>query len=125
MIFLRLFFTLLTLFSILGVNFNPNVSKQIKKIVTIEAFDKKKKETFPSLSDNDNAFCDMNPQKINEQCKKLSVKSCVLPKCCVLLNGANCVGGDKNGPTYHTENGKNIKVDYYHHKSTCHGNCSK
>ena len=121
------FFTLLTLFSMLGVNFNPVVNKEIKKVVTIEAFnsDNKKENNLPLMNDNDSAFCDMEPDKIHEQCKKLSSKSCALPRCCVLLNGEKCVGGDRFGPTFHTQNGKEHTVNFYHHKTTCHGNCPK
>jgi len=111
------FFTLLTLFSMLGVNFNPVVNKEIMKVVTIEAF---------NIDENENAFCQKfatEPQKMNEQCKKLSIKSCSIPSCCVLLNGMSCVGGDKHGPTFHTENGVEKPFNYYHHKTTCYGNC--
>lgn len=112
------FFTLLTVFSILGINFGNNKPNQIQKIVTIEA--------FKGLDENEHAFCEKfigDPKKIHDECKKLSAQSCILPKCCVLTNGVSCVGGDRHGPTFHTENGVEKRVNYYHHKTTCHGNC--
>ena len=43
--------------------------------------------------------------------------------CCVLLNGTKCVAGNINGPTYLTENGKEIDQLYFYYKDICYGNC--
>ena len=65
-----------------------------------------------------------NSNNINKQCNKLSPTNCKLMDCCVLLNGKKCVAGNVNGPTYLTENGKEIDQLYFHYKDTCYGDCS-
>jgi len=111
------FITILTVFSMLGINLNPKKDKHIQKVVTIESLDNLD-------SYNETVFCDKfmsEPHKINEHCNKLTASNCKAASCCVLLNGKNCAAGDKHGPTFHTKNGKDIEVDYYYHKSQCYG----
>ena len=60
-----IFFTLLTLFSILGVTFTPVEDKHIQKVVTIESFD----------SDFSDGLCEKHsdePHEIEEKCKALT-----------------------------------------------------
>jgi hypothetical protein len=66
-----------------------------------------------------------DPDEINSLCNQLTQKNCKVSSCCVVLNGNKCVGGDKHGPTFHSENGKKINLDYYYYKNKCFGNCPK
>ena len=112
-----IFLTILTIFSILGVNFNKIPNHHVKKVVTIES--------FGSAIDADgtcNKYKD-DPDKIDKLCQKLTPKNCSACSCCVLLNGINCAGGDHTGPTFSKRNGKSVDYDYYHHKSKCNGKC--
>ena len=119
-----IFFTLLTLFSILGVTFTPIQDKHIQKVVTvdevvtIESFD----------SDFSDGLCEKHsdePHEIEEKCKALTEDNCNSTSCCVWLNGEKCVSGNRHGPTYHTDGDKDIDVSYFHHKNTCTGDCPK
>ena len=112
-----LFISLLTLFSILQVNFNPVVNKHVQKVVTVESFED---------SDSPESLCVQyadKPHKIHQKCRELSEAACNIPSCCVWLNGKRCVGGGTRGPTFHTENGEDIEVDYFHLKNKCRGKC--
>jgi len=112
------FLTLIVTFQIMGVNFSPYKDKQVQKIVTVETFDTKPSlDPVPSNHNND-------LHKIHKTCKSLSKNACSNASYCVLLNNSTCVGGNKHGPTYLTDNGKNVDFDYYHHKNTCRGKCS-
>ena len=114
-----IFFTFLTMFSILGVTFNPVEDKHIQKVVTIESFED---------SDFIDGLCEKHsgePHEIEEKCTALTEDNCNSTSCCVWLNGKKCVAGDSNGPTYHTHGGKDIDVLYYYHKNTCKGSCPK
>ena len=113
------FITLLGLFAILGVNFDPVVDKHVEKVVTIESF---------GPSSRAESACDKyhsDPMKIDSWCQTLSKKGCVATSCCVLLNGEKCAGGSRTGPTFHTSNGKDVDYDHYHHRGDCIGNCPK
>ena len=110
-----IFITLIVIFQTLGVNFNPKKDSEIQKVVTIEKFDNAS-ETIPASHDN-------NLNKIHKTCKSLSTDACSNASYCVLLDGNKCVGGNKSGPTYLTENGESVDYDYYHHKKLCKGKC--
>ena len=142
-----LLLSLLVLFSIFGIKMvdDGEKNKKLKKEVTIETFGTNYIETFGTNADNDvingndvindndviktfskleNAnFCnsDMSSDEKNKSCKKLTKDNCTTVGCCVLLNGEKCVGGNESGPTYLTENGKDIDVQYYKYKDTCKG----
>ena len=112
-------FTLLTLFSILGVTFTPVEDKHIQKVVTIESF---------ADSDFSDGLCEKHsaePHEIEKKCKELTEDNCNSTSCCVWLNGQKCVAGNKRGPTYHSDGNIDIDVAYYHHKNTCKGSCPK
>ena len=64
-----------------------------------------------------------NSNNINKKCNQLSATNCKMTDCCVLLNGTKCVAGNINGPTYLTENGKEIDQLYFYYKDICYGNC--
>jgi hypothetical protein len=136
-----LLLSLLILFSIFGIKMvdDGEKNKKLKKEVTIETFGTNYIETFDTNTDNDvvndndvvktfskieNAnFCnsEMSSDEKNDSCKKLTKDNCTTVGCCVLLNGEKCVGGNESGPTYLTENGKDIDVQYYKYKDTCKG----
>jgi len=111
-----IFLTLLTLFSIMGVNFNPVVDKHVEKVVTIESFD---------VAIDPEAGCHMstNPSDKDTFCKSIQNESnCTATSCCIFLNGKKCVGGSKRGPTYHTKNGEDIDVKYYAYRDDVYEN---
>lgn len=111
------FLTLIMIFKIVGVNFTPVQDKHIEKVVTIESFD-----TDPSqdvIAENHHH----NPKPLHDTCTTHSARACKTSSFCVLLDGEKCVGGDKHGPTYLTQDGDKVDFNYYHHKNTCHGMC--
>ncbi len=113
------FITLLVLFAILGVNFDPVVDKHVEKVVTIESFG-------PSIRAE--SACDKyhgDPKKVDGWCQSLSKKGCAATRCCVLLNGESCVGGSASGPIFHTSNGEKLDYDHYYYRGKCTGNCPK
>lgn len=111
-----LFITTLSVFSILGVNFNPSSDKVIQKEVVVESF-----------TDNVNtsdAFCKQyssQSELLNKQCNKLTENNCNSSNCCVWLNGKTCVSGGVQGPNFLTSEGKNVDVNYYSFKNTLFG----
>jgi len=62
------------------------------------------------------------PMKLHETCQTLSSKSCNATSCCIWLNGKSCVAGDSSGPTFRTNKGKKIEVDYYSYQNKEFGN---
>jgi hypothetical protein len=108
----------LSLFSLLNINLNEIEDKRIQKIVTIEKFSN-------SLSGDSICSSKNSPDEINSLCNQLTKKNCNVSSCCVVLNGNKCVGGDTHGPTFHSENGNKINLDYYYYKNKCFGNCPK
>jgi hypothetical protein len=122
-----LLLSLLVLFSIFGIKMvdDGEKNKKLKKEVTIETFgtnaDNDVIKTFSKLENANFCNSDMSSDEKNESCKKLTKDNCTTVGCCVLLNGEKCVGGNESGPTYLTENGKDIDVQYYKYKDTCKG----
>ena len=107
--------TLIIVFNILGVNFSPIQNKHIQKIVTIESFESKADpETITKVHKNE-------PAELHSTCQNNSKKTCDISSYCVLLNGEQCVGGNENGPTYLTNDGEKVDVNYYTHKGKCYG----
>ena len=99
--------SLIALFSILGINFKEDENKNLKKIVTIEAFDG---------SGFSNGLCSTysnDPPTLEKKCNHLSEKNCKLTSCCGWLNKTSCVAGNKSGPNYHSKDGKPITVSYW------------
>lgn len=68
---------------------------------------------------------DSDPVKLNEICKSFSNDTCKISDFCVLVNGDKCLGGSLSGPTFLTEQGKDLDVNYYIHKEKCHGECKE
>jgi cytoskeletal protein RodZ len=67
-------------------------------------------------------FCKSNSASLKESCNKLTKKNCNSTSCCVILNGKKCVAGNQDGPTFKTESGEDITVDYYYYQNKCYGN---
>ena len=66
-------------------------------------------------------FCKSNLGSLKESCSKLTNNNCNMTSCCVVVNGKKCAAGSKNGPTYKTESGKNLNIDYYYYQNKCYG----
>ena len=122
-----IFITLLSMFAILGINFNPSKNKIIQKEVVVESFNDNNNKN--SLSDD---FCTQFSSQsdvLNKQCNKLTEHNCNTTGCCVWLNGKQCVAGNERGPTFlttKTDNKKTIvdvdvDVAYYYYKDKCFG----
>ena len=118
-----IFITLLTLFAILGINFNPPQNKIIQKEVVVESFNDNNNKN--SLSDD---FCTQFSSQsnvLNKQCNKLTEHNCNTTGCCVWLNGKQCVAGNERGPTFLTTKIDNKETDvdvaYYYYKDKCFG----
>ena len=131
-----IFLGLLVLFSISKKNHSND---ELGKPVIIERMENAKDNTKDNAKDNtkDNAkevtlssksfdatFCDNHsePDKLHDQCNKLmkTKDSCNLPHCCVWAGYTNnkeeCVGGDKDGPTYHQSDNSSTQLKEYHHR---------
>ena len=111
----------------LNLNHEPS-NKKVVQVVNIEALtsnkDKEKAEP-PNTSINLNPisdFCKNSSSSLKETCAKLTKKNCNSTTCCVVLNGEKCVAGNQDGPTFKTESGKDISVDYYYYQNKCYGN---
>lgn len=61
--------------------------------------------------------------ELNEKCKKLSSSNCKIPSCCVLINGTKCLAGNATGPTFLTDEGKDLDYKFYYHRNKCYGKC--
>jgi hypothetical protein len=93
-----MFISLITLFSIVGIDFNQPKTKTIKKVVEIESFS-----------------CDStNPITQQQECMNLSGTNCVTTQCCGWLNDESCVASDGNGKNinyYSDTNNNPIEID--------------
>jgi len=113
------FLTLIMLFNMFGVNFNPVEDKHVEKVVTIESFETKTDvESVKKVKSHD-------PSELHGTCTKLSNKNCKEASYCVLLNNKKCVGGNASGPTFLTNNGEKVDYDYYYYQDKCFGKCPK
>jgi hypothetical protein len=105
MFFVVIMLTLIAVFSILGINFKEDQHKELKKIVTIEA--------FGGGSDFSNGMCSAysnDPPTLEKKCTTLSEKNCKLTSCCGWLNKTKCVAGNNTGPNYHSNGDKPITL---------------
>ena len=87
--------------------------------------DKKEKVEPPNTSINLNPvsdFCKSSSASLKESCAKLTKKNCNSTSCCIVLNGEKCVAGNQDGPTFKTDSGEDITVDYYYYQNKCYGN---
>ena len=67
-------------------------------------------------------FCKSSSDSLKESCTKLTKKNCNSTSCCIVLNGKKCVAGNQDGPTFKTNSGEDINVDYYYYQNKCYGN---
>ena len=67
-------------------------------------------------------FCKSSSDSLKESCTKLTKKNCNATSCCIVLNGGKCVAGNQDGPTFKTDSGEDINVDYYYYQNKCYGN---
>ena len=67
-------------------------------------------------------FCKSSSASLKESCGKLTKKNCNSTSCCIVLNGETCVAGNQDGPTFKTDSGEDINIDYYYYQNKCYGN---
>ncbi len=107
---------LMVLIDLLGIDLRPPpVTKKLTQIVTIEGLEKI--DTTIRMSPADD-FCTKSSKS---SCEKLTDKNCNKTSCCVLLNGIKCVSGSEDGPTFKTNKGEKVSVDYYYYQNKCYG----
>jgi hypothetical protein len=124
------------------INNNTNNQSITKEIIvenmTVEKAENKvekddiNNETDELMKQIENGFCSKyhgKSHELEEACKKLTNENCKTSGCCVLANienqGLKCMAGDKQGPTYQTnDNGSDLNFDYYYYQNKCYGdNC--
>lgn len=127
-------FALIIFIDVSNINLNPDKSiKKVVQVVNIEALKNKSSTTEDSEPQTDKPntsinmtpvddFCKSNSASLKESCGKLTKKNCNATSCCVMLNGEKCVAGNQDGPTFKTESGEDITVDYYYYQNKCYGN---
>jgi hypothetical protein len=137
-------FALIIFIDVSNINLNLNPDKSTKKlvqVVNIEALKNKNKNSTeedeediplpapePNKSDISinmspvDDFCKSNSASLKESCGKLTKKNCNATSCCVMLNGKKCVAGNQDGPTFQSESGQDIPIDYYYYQNKCYGN---
>jgi hypothetical protein len=119
---------LLIFIEISNIDLNVEQSnKKVVQVVNIEALTSKNnsKKEAPNTSINLNPltdFCKSSSDSLKKTCAKLTKKNCNATTCCVMLNGEKCVAGNQDGPTFKTESGKDITIDYYYYQNKCYGN---
>ena len=106
------------------INFNLNTketNKKVVQVVNIEALqnnnDKNTTINLNPITD----FCKSSSDSLKTSCGKLTKKNCNATTCCVMLNGEKCVVGNQDGPTFKTESGEDINIDYYYYQNKCYG----
>ena len=121
-------FALIIFIDVINLDLNPDDSnKKVVQVVNIEALQNKQNDV-PNTSINLNPvsdFCKSSSASLKESCGKLTKKNCNSTSCCIVLNGEKCVAGNQDGPTFKTEAGQDISIDYYYYQNKCYGNnCS-
>ena len=123
-------FALIIFIEVSNLNLNTDqVNKKVVQVVNIEALknnikDKTNKVEPPNTSINLNPvsdFCKSSSSSLKESCSKLTKKNCNSTSCCIMLNGEKCVAGNQDGPTFKTNSGEDITVDYYYYQNKCYG----
>jgi hypothetical protein len=122
-------FALIIFIDISNINLNPEpTNKKVVQVVNIEALknnneNDEKEMTNTSIDLNPvSDFCKSSSDSLKKSCNKLTKKNCNSTSCCIVLNGEKCVAGNQDGPTFKTESGKDITVDYYYYQNKCYGN---
>ena len=118
-------FALIIFIDVSNINLNPDqVNKKVVQVVNIEAL-QNNQSGAPNTSINLNPvsdFCKTSSASLKESCGKLTKKNCNSTSCCIVLNGETCVAGNQDGPTFKTNSGEDINVDYYYYQNKCYGN---
>lgn len=67
----------------------------------------------------------IDPDRLENECNKISGNVCASTSCCVLIGGSKCVSGDEKGPTMKSNYGDTMikNRDYYYYQGKCYGNC--
>jgi hypothetical protein len=120
-------FALIIFIDVSNINLNPNKStKKVVQVVNIEALKNiNDKKEAPNTTINLNPvsdFCKSSSDSLKTSCGKLTKKKCNSTSCCIMLNGEKCVAGNQDGPTFKTEAGQDISIDYYYYQNKCYGN---
>jgi len=137
-------FALIIFIDVSNINLNPDKStKKLVQVVNIEALKNKKNSTEEDTEEEEDTplpapepnkpdssinmspvddFCKSNSDSLKESCGKLTKKNCNATSCCVMLNGKKCVAGNQDGPTFQSESGQDIPIDYYYYQNKCYGN---
>lgn len=115
-----LFFSLIVFIHSLGLHLNePNQKKKPLQLVTMEAFDNS------ILMDKSDAFCETHSGsggELDESCEKLTQNKCNSTSCCVWTSDNKCMAGNKDGPTFNTnEYGKTHMPYFYYFQNKCYG----
>ena len=107
---------LLTIIQLENWDMSGYDNAELEKVVTIEKL---------TNLDRSKGFCkanDSNAASLEKKCNQLTKKNCNVVNCCVYLNDTKCVAGDKNGPTFTTDDkDKKIDIDTYYFRNKCHG----
>lgn len=99
----------------------PNMSHHNEQVIISLANSNPNKDMGYSHEDS---FCRTTTNAITKQeekCKKLTPENCKKVDCCILLNGAKCVSGGRDGPNFFHEDKKVGDDYYYYHKDKCYG----
>lgn len=117
-------FALIIFIDISNINLNPEkTNKKVVQVVNIEALTPKQEEPETSINLNPiSDFCNSSSASLKDSCGKLTKKNCNASSCCIMLNGEKCVAGNKDGPTFKTDSGKDVMVEYYYYQNKCYGN---
>jgi len=132
-------FALIIFMDVININLNTEESnKKVVQVVNIEALknnnnitDVNTSEITSSKPDKPDTSIDLNPisdfcksgsDSLKTSCGKLTKKNCNSTTCCIMLNGKKCVAGNEDGPTFKTESGEDINIDYYYYQNKCYGN---
>jgi len=120
-------FALIIFIDVSNINLNPDKStKKVVQVVNIEALkNNNDKKEAPNTTINLNPvsdFCKSSSDSLKTSCGKLTKKNCNSTSCCIVLNGEKCVAGNQDGPTFKTESGEDISIDYYYYQNKCYGN---
>ena len=116
-------FALIIFMDVININLNTEESnKKVVQVVNIEAL-KNNNDTDTSIDLNPiSDFCKSGSDSLKTSCGKLTKKNCNSTTCCIMLNGKKCVAGNEDGPTFKTESGEDINIDYYYYQNKCYGN---
>ena len=120
-------FALIIFIDVSNINLNPEpTNKKVVQVVNIETLknnnDEKEAQNTTINLNPVSDFCKSSSDSLKTSCGKLTKKNCNSTSCCIMLNGEKCVAGNQDGPTFKTESGEDIIIDYYYYQNKCYGN---